>query len=144
MNTEAGQTPEFDVLWDTVLSDLENNNETLIETCPALLKNFINNATLFNCPVLCSTKNPAEYQFVVGSSEQGKIYFVGYETIAEIIVNEHQGPAFEISKSPLWLYDEFHKVENHYEHHIIFSDGKEFIIPFIFFQYRETEWFKNS
>jgi len=143
MNTEAGQTPEFDVLWDNALAELEKSNEKLIESCPAPLKKFINSVTLFNCAVLCSTSFTAEYQFVIGSADEGKIYFLGYETTDDIIVKNHNGPAFEVSRSPLWLYDEFHKVENHYEHHIVFSDGREFIIPFIFFHYRETDWFEN-
>jgi hypothetical protein len=143
MNSKEGQTPAFDVVWDEVLKNLDDNNDLLFENCPAPLKRFVQDHVLFNCPCLCKSATPSEYQFVIGKPEDKQIIFLGYELIGDITANFHTGPAFELSTSPVWLYDEFHKVDNHYEHHVVFSDGTELILPFIFFHFRTTSWFEG-
>lgn len=143
MNTEEGQTPEFDLVWDQAIEKLDQSNEELSESCPVSVKNYIRNESLFNSPIFCVGDDQSEYKFVVGSVDAKQIYYINYELVDEININWHTGPAFDKTQSPLWLYDEFHKVDNHFEHHIVFSDGREYVIPFIFFQFRKTSWFED-
>lgn len=143
MNTTEGQTPEFDTLWDSALDNLEKNNKELVSNCPQVLKGFVEKVVLFNCPVFSRSDINTEYLFVVAVPEEQSICFLNYELVGEIKIQEHEGPAFIKDEPPIWLYDEFHRCENHYEHHVVFSDGKEFIVPFIFFNYRFTNWFKD-
>ena len=143
MNTTEGQTPEFDAAWDYALDKLEENNKELTSNCPQSLKEFIKNIVLFNCPTFSRSDGLTEYTFVVANPEEQKIYFLNYELVGNIEIYNHDGPAFLKDDPPMWLYDEIHKCENHYEHHIVFSDGKEYLIPFVFFNYRFTDWFKD-
>jgi hypothetical protein len=68
---------------------------------------------------------------------------VHYEILHEPVILQHSGAGFDNAQKANWLYDEFHKVENHYEHHILFSDGVEMQIPFVFFFHRTQSWFEE-
>ena len=144
MNTEEGQTPEFDIAWDEVVSNLDKHNESLAENCSLSVKTFIKNVVLFNCPLFCFGDTKSEYMFVVGSIDTQQIYFLSYELVDEIKTVWHIGPAFDKNDSVTWLYDEIHQIENHYEHHIVLSDGRELFIPFVFFHCRKTMWFEDQ
>lgn len=145
MNQPEGQTPEFDAIWENTLAELEKSNEKLFENCPPSVRQFIDNFIFLNMPAFSRSilPNNDEYVFVIGSPENGEIYFLGYELTGEIKKFNHHGEAFDANAQAVWLYDEFHAVDNHFEHHVIFSDGTEYIIPFIFFHTRKTKWFEE-
>lgn len=144
MNMPEGQTQEFDTLWDQVLSKLEKNNFILIEEekTPQDIKRFLEEVVLLNCPAFSrSTNQNDEYVFVIGSVENKIIYYLSYDLSGDIAVDTHSGVGFDINSNACWLYDEFHKTDSGYEHHVIFSDGKSYVIPFESFYLRTTAWF---
>ena len=83
-----------------------------------------------------------EYQLVIGVPNTA-VYSLHYEIVGDVIVSHHKGAGFDDKDKAVWLYDEFHKIENHYEHHIVFSDGMEIQVPFIFFFCRKQLWFEE-
>ena len=143
MNQTEGQDQKFEQIWDTVITRLEEHNKTLIEDCSSPVKKFINDVNLFNCPVHCRSRNflNDEFAFVIGSPPQS-VYSIGYEIIKTPVEKFYTGAGFDENDKASWLYDEFHKVDNHYVHHILFSDGYEVQIPFVFFHFRVTNWFE--
>lgn len=145
MNQPEGLTPEFDAVWDATLEKFEKHQEEIVENCVAPIKKFIKNINFFNCPIHCRSINffNDEYQLVVGQPPE-KVFSLSYEIIDQPRIINHSGAGFDKNEKASWLYDEFHKVENHYVHHILFSDGVEFQIPFVFFFFRQQSWFEEN
>lgn len=135
----------FDLLWDSVLDKFDDHNKTIKEDCVSSISKFIDSHILTNCPVFSRSSNlqVEEYGFVIGKPEQKNILFLSYDIVGEVKQLTHTGPAFSEDEEVVWLYDEFHKKDSCYEHHIIFSDGVEWIIPFQSFQVRQTGWFED-
>jgi hypothetical protein len=50
---------------------------------------------------------------------------------------------FSSEEPAVWLYDEFHMKKDYYEHHVIFSDGNSYVIPFRSLYLRTTKWFED-
>ena len=144
MNLPEGQTPEFDAKWDLVQKELVDHNSALIENCHPSIKKFVYAAIFFECPVHCRSRDfqNDEYQLVIGVPNTA-VYSLHYEIVDDVRVLHHKGAGFDDKDKAIWLYDEFHKIENHYEHHIVFSDGMEMQIPFIFFFCRKQLWFED-
>jgi len=144
MNQPEGQTPEFDAKWEAVLKDLDLHNQQLVENCHYSIKNFIEKISLFECPVHSRSVNfvTDEYPLVIGFPEEYTFSF-HYEILGEVKILHHRGAGFDPDQKASWLYDEFHKIDNHYEHHIVFSDGLEMQIPFVFFFVRKQFWFEE-
>lgn len=142
---QTGQDDNFDLLWDSVLDKFDDHNKTIKEDCLSTISKFIDGHILTNCPVFSRSSNLKleEYGLVIGKPEQKSILFLSYETAGEPAKFYHTGPAFSDEEDVVWLYDEFHKKIDCYEHHIIFSDGIEWIIPFHSFQMRQTGWFEE-
>lgn len=145
MNQIEGLTQEFDKTWDAAVDALETHNKKLCEDCPAGISKFIKQINLFDCPVHSRSRMFAndEYPLVVGDPSSNSVYSLHYEILHEPVILQHSGAGFDNAQKANWLYDEFHKVENHYEHHILFSDGVEMQIPFIFFFHRTQTWFEE-
>lgn len=145
MNLPEEQTEEFEVLWDRTLDLLEDNNKRILEICSSSVADFINEKVLLNCPVFCRSGDfySDEYAFVIGCPEKKEIIFISYKLNDEVQVAAHSGTGFDTNSAALWLYDEFHVVENHFEHHVIFSDGVSYVIPFDSFYCRSTTWFNE-
>lgn len=145
MNLQQGETPEFDALWEATLQKLEAHNSELGESCPVTIKKFLQDVNLFECPVHSRSMNFANdmYPIVVGLPNEAT-YSLQYEIIADVRTLHHVGSGFDATAKAFWLYDEFHKVDNHYEHHVVFSDGVELQIPFIFFSARKQFWFEET
>lgn len=145
MNQTEGSTPEFDQKWNLLLDEFEEHNKILLENAPKTVAKFIKEINLFDCPVHSRSRNFVndDYQLVVGLPND-KVYSLHYEVLNEPICLQHSGAGFDQNQKANWLYDEFHKVENHYEHHVLFTDGMELQIPFVFFFYRSQPWFEEE
>lgn len=145
MNQPEGLTPEFDNLWDLTLQKFEEHQQQILETCSVPIKKFITNINFFNCPVHCRSINFStdEYPLVIGQPSE-RVFSLSYEILENPKIIYHEGAGFDKNEKASWLYDEFHKVENHYVHHILFSDGMEMQIPFVFFFFREQSWFEET
>jgi hypothetical protein len=144
MNQPEGLTPEFDALWDATLQKLEQHQEEILEKCSLPIKKFIKEINLFNCPIHSRSINffTDEYPLVVGQPQE-KVYSLSYEVIDRPKIIYHDGAGFDKNEKACWLYDEFHRVENHYIHNVLFSDGMEMQIPFVFFYFRQQSWFEE-
>lgn len=144
MNRPEADTPEFDSKWEECLENLAEHNNKLAEKCLPSVAKFINNVHLFEAAVHTRSFNFSNdsYQFVVGIPSEA-IYSLSYEITADPVIIKHEGSGFDADQKSFWLYDEFHKIDNHYEHHIIFSDGYEFQVPFVFFYTRKQSWFEE-
>lgn len=142
---QTEQTVEFDVIWDATLDKLEDHNKIICETAPPTVCKFINDYVLLNEPIFCrsSSFDTDEYGLVIGRPNDKSVLFLRYSISDVVLETNHTGPAFSIEDNAVWLYDEFHKVEDHYQHHIIFSDGIELVIPFHSFSVRKTGWFED-
>ena len=143
MNDVEGETEAFEKLWNERMDSLQNNFAEIKEKLPANVVSFYENHTLLGCPVFsrCSNYKTEEYFFVIGKQAEDRILFISYDcpTIPEI--NQQSGLGFSSEEPAVWLYDEFHMVKDYYEHHIIFSDGMSFVIPFRSFYLRTCKWF---
>lgn len=144
MNHLGAESTEFDLLWDSTIKELDDHHNNLLLDCHPAIKNFLDKVNLFECPVHSRSRNfqTDEYPIIVGVPTEA-VYSLHYEILKEPVVLQHRGEGFDPNSSAFWLYDEFHKVDNHYEHHIIFSDGCEIQIPFVFFFCRKQRWFEE-
>jgi len=145
MNQTEGSTPEFDKKWNSLLDEFEEHNSVLLENAPKTVTKFVKEINLFDCPVHSRSRSflNDDYQLIIGVLND-KVYSLHYEVLSEPVAIQHSGAGFDPNQKANWLYDEFHKVENHYEHHIIFTDGIELQIPFVFFFYRSQPWFEEE
>ena len=146
MNQPEAQTEEFDVLWDRTLDIMEDNNKQILGICSPAVSAFIRDAVLLNCPVFCRSGDfyTDEYAFVVGCPEKKQIYFLSYKLQSDVTLQTFEGAGFDPQAPAEWLYDEFHNAEGTFEHHVIFSDGVSYVIPFTSFYCRTTKWFNEE
>ena len=146
MNSTEGQAEEFDVFWDRTLDQLEENNKRVLDLCSASVAGFIKDKVLLNCPVFCRSTDlhTDEYAFVIGCPEKKEVLYLSYNLSDNAEIETHGGVGFDSNTASQWLYDEFHVVDNHFEHHVIFSDGISYVIPFESFYCRSTPWFNEN
>lgn len=145
MNLSEGLDGNFDGLWEATLDKIENNNKKILDVCSASVADFIREKVLLNCASFCRSADfyTDEYAFVIGSWELKEVLFIGYKLAGEVETTSHEGAGFEPDAPAVWLYDEFHQVDDHFEHHVIFSDGISYVIPFNKFYCRSTKWFEE-
>lgn len=145
MNQAEAQTEEFDVLWDRTLDLMEDNNKQILTDCSPSVASFINDVVLLNNPVFCRSGDfyTDEYAFVVGCPDKKQIYYISYKLYNDVSLQTFEGDGFDPNSPAEWLYDEFHNVNGNYEHHVIFSDGISYVIPFSSFYCRTTSWFNE-
>lgn len=143
MNDTSGHSDEFDVLWNERMDALQNNFDTIRNQLPYSAVNFYETQMLLGCPIFCRTGNYSqdEFNFIVGKEADKKIIFISYDFYNKPEVEQYTGPGFSMNETSVWLYDEFHVRKDTYEHHIIFSDGMSYIIPFHSMYVRQTSWF---
>jgi len=146
MNQSESQEDNFDGVWEATLDKLENNNKQILDICPSSVSNFIKEKVLLNCPTLSRSADfyTDEYAFVIGRWDEKDIVFIGYKLNNEVAISSHTGAGFDPDAPAVWLYDEFHQVDGHFEHHVIFSDGISYVIPFEKFYCRTTKWFEEA
>ena len=144
MNQEITTDPDFAREWSETLDKLELHNKEIIEVSPQSVADFINNSDLFNSTALIrsSSVQQDQYLFAVEQPDAKRIVYIGYTLVGDVQQIKHSGSGFD-SGLVLWLYDEFHKTDNCLQHHIIFSDGLEYIVPFKTLQVRLTPWFEE-
>ena len=144
MNQEE-QGSQFDELWDKTLDALYINNKKIADSCSTSVCSFIDEKILLNCPAFCRSSDfyTDEYSFVIGMPEKKEVLFISYSLKAEPLISTHNGAGFDPDASAVWLYDEFHLIDSVFEHHIIFSDGVSYVIPFENFYHRTTNWFNG-
>ena len=142
---QKNSTVDFDQLWESTLDKFEDHNKTIAEFLTPSVYKFINDYVLLNNPVFSRSINciTDEYALVVGMPEAKNILYISYDTVGKVTRNFYQGCAFSDDENCVWLYDEFHVTDDHFEHHIIFSDGMEMIVPFFSFHLRKTGWFED-
>lgn len=143
---QGSQTDQFDELWGKVLDDLDVNNKIVLDTCLPSVRKFVDDKVLLNCPAFCRTSNfhADEYSFVIGMPDKKEILFISYALKATPHVSIYEGAGFDSTGIAFWLYDEFHLTDNVFEHHVIFSDGVSYVIPFDNFYHRTTNWFTGN
>lgn len=146
MNQPEGQGEQFDKLWDETLLKLEANNQAIFDVVPVSVRNFIENRMLLDHPVFCRSSDfqTDEYSFVIGSPNTKEILFLSYRLNDELQIDSQQGAGFDLNAPAAWLYDEFHVVDGKFQHHVIFSDGISYVIPFDNFFCRVTKWFEED
>lgn len=142
---QKNSTVDFDQLWESTLDKFDDHNKTIAEQITPAVYKFINEYVLLNNPVFSRSVNliTDEYAMIIGLPETKNILYISYDTAGKITRNFHEGCAFSDDESAVWLYDEFHVTHDHFEHHIIFSDGMEMIVPFFSFHVRKTGWFEE-
>ncbi len=130
-------------LWNTRLSDLQNNYELIKNSLPVSVLSFIEKHDFTNYNVFSKSNNlkTDEYAFVIGSCDINEIYYISYDFYEDASIEVVTGTGFTNALPAVWLYDEFHIGKNCFEHHIIFSDGHSYIMPFKSFSVRKTGWF---
>ncbi len=144
MNQSEETNSQFDKIWDHTLDKIELNNRKILDVASPAVCNFIENKVLLNCPVFCRSSDfhTDEYSFVIGIPQK-EILFISYLLNDDLKIEIAQGPGFQSDAPAVWLYDEFHHIDNGFQHHIIFSDGVSYIIPFEKFYCRTTKWFEE-
>ncbi len=144
INSKQETTGQIESLWNSRIDELESHYSRISENLPESVNSFISSYDLLNCGVFSrSTNLNDEYMFVIGDYENKDIYFLQYEMLGKLEVDNFTGEGFGNGSNLIWLYDEFHIKKSYFEHHIIFSDGLSFVIPFKSFTFRKCEWFKD-
>lgn len=146
MNDIEGESTQFEQLWNSKMDALQNNFSEIKDSLPNNVVSFYENHTLLGCPVFsrCSNYKTEEYFFVIGKQTEDTILFISYDCPATPEIDQKVGIGFSFEEPAVWLYDEFHLVKDYYEHHIVFSDGMSYIIPFRSFYLRTCKWFLES
>jgi hypothetical protein len=144
MNQSEDQNSQFDKVWELTLDKIELNNRKILDIGSPAICNFIENRVLLNCPVFCRSSDfyTDEYSFIIGMPQK-EIVFISYLLNDDLKIESFTGPGFQQDAPAVWLYDEFHHIDNGFEHHIIFSDGISYIVPFEKFYCRSTKWFEE-
>jgi len=143
MSSPEGDSPEFDILWNGKLEELEANFSEIKDRLPATAVSFYDKYNLAGCAVFARAHNweTEEYQFVIGKPAEQKIVFVGYNLTSNPEIDMFHGEGFGTQEPAMWLYDEFHLKKNYAEHHVVFSDGLSYIMPFNSMLVRECNFF---
>lgn len=146
MNESDAQSTDFEHLWDSRMDSLQNNFDTIKDDLPKSAVKFYENHMLLGQPVFCRSSNFSneEYAFVIGKPKENKILFVSYDLMGLVQEEKFNGSGFASDEPVVWLYDEFHRRKDFFEHHIIFSDGISYIIPFKSMYVRCTSWLEES
>lgn len=143
MNEPSGHDERFDNLWNERMDSLQANFDSIKNQLPFSAVNFYENQVLLGYPAFCRSGNYAqdEFNFIIGKEPEKKIIFISYDFYQKPEIEQYSGPGFSLTEPAVWLYDEFHLKKETYEHHIIFSDGMSYIIPFQSMYVRQTSWF---
>jgi len=143
MNDIDSQTDQFEKTWNQRMDCLQDNFDEIRERLPENVLYFYEHHTLLGCPVFCRANNykTEEYFFVIGKQSDNQILYISYDMPYQPELDLFSGMGFSSEEPAVWLYDEFHLKKDFYEHHIIFSDGNSYVIPFRSFYLRTTKWF---
>lgn len=146
INTETGTDVEN--LWNNCIDSFMNHCARVRDYLPKNVVDFTETYDFMNHTCFCRSTNffRDEYAFVIGNSAEKEIFMLSYDIPEGVspCVDSYEGRGFSQSEISIWLYDEFHYKKTYYEHHIIFSDGLSYVIPFKNFYYRKTPWFLES
>lgn len=146
MSSPEGETREFDVLWQQKLQQLNDDFEKIREELPKSAVYLFEKVDLAGGYVQSRSRNhmTEESFFVIDKFQDSSIYFLGYDFVGEPEVDFLIGSGFAPDEPAVWLYDEFHKKRNFFEHHVVFSDGMSCVVPFKSLYLRRTQYFEEN
>lgn len=146
MSSPEGETAEFDAIWESKLQQIDQEFEKIRESLPPSAVNFYKNVDLAGCHVQARAHNwsTEESMFVIDKFQDKKIFFINYELVDQIEIDIFTGAGFAQDEPAIWLYDEFHRKKSYFEHHVVFSDGLSYVIPFKSFYLRKTSYFEHE
>lgn len=141
INANNGISQAVEELWNSRIEQLEKNYERIRDELPSNVLAFIDKYDLTNSNVFCKSVSPStdEHMFVV-ANQQEEILYIAYELYGTPQFEIVYGDGFSDKLPCLWLYDEFHWKKTYFEHHIIFSDGYSYVVPFTSFYLRKSSW----
>lgn len=143
INSQEEVDQSVEDLWNSALDQLAKHYESIKEKFTDNIINLIEKQDLFNSSIICrSIFDNDEYTFVI-SADGDEILYLSYDLCGQIVFEEFFGNGFSKNIPCVWLYDEFHLKEEYFEHHVIMSDGKSFVIPFKNFHMRKSDWFNS-
>lgn len=138
---------DIEKLWNDKIDALMNHCNRIKDYLPQNALKFMETQDFMNFSAFCRSGNLTrdEYAFVIGDSTTQEIFMLSYElpNDAKPSIEIYEGRGFSQNDIAIWLYDEFHYKKTYYEHHIIFSDGLSYVIPFTSFSCRRTAWFSE-
>lgn len=145
INNETGD--DIDNLWNEKIDSFMQHCQRIKDYLPFNARKFMENNDFINFTAFCRSGNFGrdEYAFVLGDTSAEDIYMLSYKMPEDLypLIETFEGRGFSQNEVAIWLYDEFHYKKSYYEHHIIFSDGMSYIIPFLSFSCRKTSWFSE-
>ena len=141
----TGESDDLEKLWNEKIDSLINNSNRIKDYLPINARKFMETYDFMNFTAFCRSSSfyRDEYAFVIGDASSEEIYMISYQIPKDVnpSVETFEGRGFGQSEIAIWLYDEFHYKKSYFEHHVIFSDGASYIIPFTNFSCRKTSWF---
>lgn len=142
INSSDIPSESVEELWNSRIDQLEKNYDRIKDDLPKNVVKFIQSYDLTNRNVFCKSVSPLtdEHMFIIGNPDDQEILYIGYEFYGMPNFELVYGDGFSDKLPCLWLYDEFHWKKTFYEHHVIFSDGYSYVIPFTAFYLRKSSW----